>query len=362
MIYIMRQTGSWNCITVENRLSLMICEQEVRVQMDKIDFVIPWVDGNDPAWIAQRKKYQPDTRDDDGESRYRDWENLQYWFRGVEKFAPWVNKVYFLTWGHVPVWLDTSNPKVQIVRHEDYIPKDYLPTFSSHPIEMNMHRIQGLSEHFVYFNDDMFLIRNAAPEDFFKNGLPRDCCIETALAQDNIDDPFAHILMNNTALINMHFNKKEVIRKNWKKWFSPAYGKMVLRNVLMYPYQDFSGFKYTHMPSPFLKSYFEKLWQAEGDRLDKLCHNRFRTAFDVNQYVVKHWQCMEGMYEPQSPGIGRFCVMGRDDEMLFDTMEHQSAKMICINDDARLEDFPGMKQKVIQAFDRILPEKSSFEK
>ena len=108
----------------------MICEQEVRVQMDKIDFVIPWVDGNDPAWIAQRKKYQPDTRDDDGESRYRDWENLQYWFRGVEKFAPWVNKVYFLTWGHVPVWLDTSNPKLQIVRHEDYIPKDYLPTFS----------------------------------------------------------------------------------------------------------------------------------------------------------------------------------------------------------------------------------------
>ena len=69
MIYIMRQTGSWNCITVENRLSLMICEQEVRVQMDKIDFVIPWVDGNDPAWIAQRKKYQPDTRDDDGERK-----------------------------------------------------------------------------------------------------------------------------------------------------------------------------------------------------------------------------------------------------------------------------------------------------
>ena len=48
----------------------MICEQEGRVQMDKIDFVIPWVDGNDPAWIAQRKKYLPDTRDDDGESRY----------------------------------------------------------------------------------------------------------------------------------------------------------------------------------------------------------------------------------------------------------------------------------------------------
>ena len=97
--------------------------------------------------------------------------------------------------------------KVVWGKHEDYIPKQYLPTFSSHPIELNMHRIRGLSEQFVYFNDDTFIINKMEPEDFFRNGLPRDYCIETALVQDDINNPFACILMNNAALVNMHREK-----------------------------------------------------------------------------------------------------------------------------------------------------------
>ena len=327
---------------------------------NKIDFVILWVDGSDEAWLKQRREYSAD-KDAGSVSRYRDWDNLQYWFRGVEKFAPWVNHIYFVTWGHLPKWLNLSHPKLTVVRHEQFLKPEYLPTFCCNPIEMNLHRIKGLSEQFVYFNDDTFLIGPAQAEDFFKNGLPRDCCIETAIAQDNIDDPFAHILLNDAAIINMHFKKREVICRTWKKWFSPAYGKDVIRNVLMLPYQEFSGFKYTHMPSPFLKSSYEKVWAAEGERLDKLCHNRFRTVFDVNQYLIKHWQCMEGNYEPQSPSFGQFCVMGRDDEKLYEAMEKQSPKMICINDDDRLKDFEGTKAKVIRAFEKILPEKSGYE-
>lgn len=154
--------------------------------MDKIDFVLPWVDGSDSAWIKQRNEYLGIKNDQTQDSRFRDWENLQYWFRGVEKFAPWVNHIYFVTWGHIPSWLNTDHPKLTVVKHEDYIPKQYLPTFSSHPIELNMHRIRGLSEQFVYFNDDTFIINKMEPEDFFRNGLPRDYCIETALVQDDI--------------------------------------------------------------------------------------------------------------------------------------------------------------------------------
>ena len=154
--------------------------------MEKIDFVLTWVDGSDPDWLAQRREYQPGRGTDAGESRYRDWDNLQYWFRGVEKFAPWVNKIYFVTWGHVPKWLNTAHEKIQIVKHEDFMAPAYLPTFNINSIELNLHRIKGLSEHFVFFNDDMFLIDSVKPEDFFKNGLPCDCCIETALVQDNI--------------------------------------------------------------------------------------------------------------------------------------------------------------------------------
>lgn len=328
---------------------------------NKIDFVLTWVDGSDEEWLKQRRQYQPGKGADDTECRYRDWENLQYWFRGVEKFAPWVNRIYFVTWGHLPKWLDTSHPKIRVVRHEEFLKQEYLPTFNINSIELNLHRIKGLSEQFVFFNDDMFLINKVEPEDFFKNGLPRDCCIETALVQDNVDNPFANILMNDAALVNMHYNKRDVIRRNLKKWFHPAYGKMVLRNVLMLPYQEFSSFKYTHMPSAFLKSTFEQVWSEEGDRLDELCHNRFRTVFDVNQYVMKYWQYMEGKFVPQSPGIGRFYTIGLHDEQIHSTIRGQQCKMICINDTADVGDFEEQKRRIIESFESILPEKSSFE-
>ncbi|MBR6159158.1 MAG: Stealth CR1 domain-containing protein, partial [Lachnospiraceae bacterium] len=125
----------------------------------KIDFVITWVDGNDPEWRKEKEKYSGKTTGDDREKRYRDWELLRYWFRGVENCAPWVNKIHFVTCGHLPDWLDTGHPKLNIVNHKDYIPEQYLPTFSCRPIELNLHRIPGLSDDFVYFNDDMFLLR-----------------------------------------------------------------------------------------------------------------------------------------------------------------------------------------------------------
>ena len=107
-------------------------------------------------------------------NRYRDWKLLKYWFRGVEKYAPWVNKIYFITYGHLPKWLNTENEKLVILKHSDYIPDKYLPTYNSNVIEMNYFRIKELNEKFVNFNDDMFIINDIREEDFFANGLPCD--------------------------------------------------------------------------------------------------------------------------------------------------------------------------------------------
>ncbi len=116
---------------------------------EKIDFVITYVDGNDPEWLAERNKYLfgVDKLTDTIE-RYRNWENLQYWFRGIEKFAPFVNKIHFITSSRVPEWLNMNNPKLNVVRHSDYIPEEYLPTFSSIPIELNLHRLEDLRRKF----------------------------------------------------------------------------------------------------------------------------------------------------------------------------------------------------------------------
>lgn len=145
----------------------------------EMDFVIAWVDGNDPAWQKEKRKTEhvPEVtaEADDRNERYRDWDNLQYWFRGVEQFAPWVRKIHFVTWGHFPKWLNTEHPKLHIVKHEDFIPSEFLPTFNSHTIEWNFHRILGLSERFVYFNDDMFLLNQIHPENFSSGKSPWIC-------------------------------------------------------------------------------------------------------------------------------------------------------------------------------------------
>ena len=137
---------------------------------DKIDFVILWVDGNDEKWLKQKNEYLG-IKGDSNVNRFRDCQNLQYLFRGIEKHAPWVNKIFFITWGHLPKWLDVNNKKLEIVKHEEFIPKEYLPTFNSNVIEMNLFRIKNLSSKFVIFNDDLFILKNLKPEDFFENRI-----------------------------------------------------------------------------------------------------------------------------------------------------------------------------------------------
>ena len=139
--------------------------------MNEIDFVILWVDGNDPAWREEFVRTRQAENDDASEIRYRDWRNLHYWFRSAERFAPWVRKVHFITWGHLPAWLRRDHPKLHIVNHRDFIPAEYLPTFNSNTIELNIHRIEGLADRFVLFNDDTFLTRGCRPEDFAAGGV-----------------------------------------------------------------------------------------------------------------------------------------------------------------------------------------------
>ena len=145
---------------------------------DKIDFVILWVDGSDPRWLKQKNEQLKLQGANLPENRYRDYGTLMYLFRGIEKYASWVNKVYFITWGHIPDWMDINNEKLVIVKHEEFIPKEYLPTFNSNVIEMNLHRIENLSENFVLFNDDLFILNELLPTDFFENDLPKDMYIE----------------------------------------------------------------------------------------------------------------------------------------------------------------------------------------
>ena len=194
----------------------------------KIDFVITWVDGTDPKWLAEKLRTLQEVdsleaqKTDSSDLRFRnDFDFLKFWFRGVEKFAPWVNQIFFVTYGHTPDWLNLVHPKLKIIRHEDFIPHEFLPTFNSHTIENHLHLIPGLSEYFVYFNDDFYLLKTTRPTDFFikasskkpaksqnryktlaETYLPRAFFAENILINNPSRDIFPYIQMNNMALIN----------------------------------------------------------------------------------------------------------------------------------------------------------------
>ena len=246
---------------------------------EKVDFVILWVDGNDPEWQASKAKYTADKGQDASANRYREWENLKYWFRGVEKFAPWVNNVYFVTCGHYPEWLNLEHPKLRFVRHEDFIPKECLPTFSSRPIDMNLHRIEELSEHFVYFNDDMFLIDKVEKTDFFRNGKPCDMLCEYPLGFSGKTYVFSHTMVNNMNLMGKYFKRKQIKKDLKKKMLSPKYGKYAIYNWIMYmlPFPNLIGVLSHHLPMENLKSTYQEFWEKEPEILNETISHRFRS-------------------------------------------------------------------------------------
>ncbi|MEU6843309.1 stealth family protein [Streptomyces sp. NPDC046716] len=142
-----------------------------------IDVVYTWVDGNDPAWQRRRAAYGEGGyhTESANAARYISRDELRYSLRALEQNAPWVRHVYVVTDRQRPSWLTDRHPRISVVDHSEIFDEaDALPTFNSHAIESRLHHIKGLSEHFLYFNDDMFLGRPVTPGDFFlSNGMTR---------------------------------------------------------------------------------------------------------------------------------------------------------------------------------------------
>ncbi len=325
-----------------------------------IDFVIIWVDNNDINWQKEKNQYSPNSSDDFREIRYRDWDNLKYIFRGIEKFCPFVNRVHLVTCGHYPSWINKECSKLNLVSHRDYIPQEYLPTFSANPIETNLHRIEGLAEQFVFFNDDTFILRDMKPTDFFKNGKPCDAAIENPIVPSG-KDIIDYILLNDMEIINKYFNKRKCVKNNFSKWYNLKYGAYLAKTISLLQWPNFVGMRYSHLPSSLLKSTMEEVWQKEYDALNRTGLNKFRNKEDLNQYVFTNWQMVSGNFTPRSTKIGKFFLITDDNRKIISTIKKQKYKMICLNDNAEIHDFEKTKKEINDSFETILGDKSSFE-
>ena len=131
------------------------------------------------------KKYAPnvDNQEITGKQRFRDSICFKYCFRCAEKFVPWIGSIYLVVQSksQVPSWLNTEQVKVAPFI-EDFIPAEHLPVFNSQAIEMFLWNIPGLSEKFLYSNDDIYFVGPMKPEDFFEG--------------DKVKTSFVHVSLN----------------------------------------------------------------------------------------------------------------------------------------------------------------------
>lgn len=337
-----------------------------------IDFVVCWVNGEDEKWWRKMEEYKGVCCGDSNEVRFRDWGLLKYWFRAVEKYAPWVHRVYLVTDGQCPSFLNESYEKVRVVDHKDFMPASYLPSFNSNAIELNFHRIKGLSECFVAFNDDMYL--NAAiGRDYYFNeeGLAVDSPHERVFRGREYDEEEGWgISVNdycNVQVLNSHFDRWKVIMKNKKGWFGGymgwrEWGSELLLNL--FGRKEFQHFHMPHNEKPLLKSVYEEAWEEEYKLLNESC-TRFRENMNLTIYFIRYWQLVTNRFRYRND-VGKKKVVTLDvgcEKKVQELLEDEKVCSLCLNDYDGLtdEEFEVLRKHLTEMMQRKFPHKSKFE-
>ena len=292
-----------------------------------MDVVITYVDGNDLVW---KQDYEKTTNVPVMEKRFRDWGTLKYLLRGIQTKMPFIRNVYLVVShpSQVPSWADVS--QLNIVLHKDIIPQEFLPTFNCNPIEMHLHRIPGLDEEYLYFNDDMFPVGECRSEDFFRNGRP-------------VIGYYRHLFAS-----GMY---KKICRNS---------DRLARRALGLKPSCFFT--RPQHICSPMLKSQCEELYAMVKEEIRKTSAARTRTEENLNQYLFLDYMNYKGMVINEKISNKHFSVAVASPESLRDFLHNPTRNMVCINDvhlsESRYEQLRGA---ILAAFDSTFPEKSRFE-
>ncbi|MDR1026997.1 MAG: Stealth CR1 domain-containing protein [Rickettsiales bacterium] len=286
----------------------------------KIDLVYLWVDGADEKWRAKkdaalRRLGRAVPAHSKAGRLFDDGGELKFSLRSVARFAPWINHIYIITDGQRPKWLAT-NPRVSVIDHKNIIPKELLPTFNSNMIEFFIHKIPGLSEHFLYSNDDMFFGRPATPDMFF----------------DDAGRPI--VLMGRGGARDRGI-------------FSDT-----CENALRYA--GAAGWRFKHAIEPMRKSDMEAVIDADYETFRRTTFTPFRERTNIQRMVIGLANRAGGR------GIIRECR--RDDckniWSLGWNMMTGMPRTFCINGTTPLNSF----RRNLPAMRRLFPDKSEFEK
>lgn len=239
----------------------------------KIDVVYTWVDGHDPEWIKRKEKRLidlgitvPSTANHS--CRFVQHDELKYSLRSIFAFAPWVNNIYIITDNQIPVWFNRDNTKVQIVDHKFiFEDKTCLPTYSSRAIETKLHKIPGLSEYYIYLNDDFFLGRPCNKNDFIANN----------------GKPYIFLETGNTFL-----TKKKALENDKKSTHKNEYqaGLANSRILIAQEYGKVNKHTLSHSFRVMRKSILNMLEEKFNDRFIETSQHPFRSFTDILSYAI----------------------------------------------------------------------------
>ena len=225
---------------------------------ENVDVVITWVNNNDENWIQKLNFYKDHKKNNLNRfsidnARFENHGELYYVIKSIESYIPWVNSIFLVTDNQTPEF--PLSDKVTIIDHKQIINNKYLPTFNSHVIEAHLHNIPGLSENFIYFNDDVFVARN----------LPK-----------------THFLSGNN-LSSLFLNEKNIDQMIQKGISTPTlFASLNCRELLFKIYNKKINNPLSHTYVPLKKSYFELAWSLFANEIEKFLSNRFRDESDLN--------------------------------------------------------------------------------
>ncbi|CAM5591931.1 exopolysaccharide phosphotransferase [Streptomyces spiroverticillatus] len=325
-----------------------------------IDVVYTWVDDSDPKWRERRDTAKreagllapeaaaadadaedsEDTDADAGDVRFRNRDELRYSLRSLAMYAPWVRTVYLVTDDQTPEWLNTEHPGVKVVPHREiFADPEALPTFNSHAIESQLHRIEGLSEHFLYFNDDVFLGRPVNPRDFFSsNGQALFFRSPTAIPPTPFaptDEGYFGAAKNNRALLK------------------DAFGRTATHGFL-------------HTPHPLRRSVLAELAERFPAETTATARSRFRAPTDLSvaASLHHHYGYLTGTSAPATIS----CTMVNAGSYAHHTrlsrlLSARSHTIFCIGESPTAEVPPEEQDRVVRAFlGAYFPVPSPFER
>ena len=309
-----------------------------------IDLVYLWVDGNDPAWQAKRNAFIGKTDESSPincKGRYANNDELKYSLRSVEMYAPWIRKIFIVTDNQTPEWLDTSNPKIQIVDHKEIMPTESLPCFNSSLIEHFLYRIPGLSEYFLLSNDDTYFNRLVTKTDFYTT----ERCPIIRLTRK----PFRKLRW---------FWREKICKKPLLN-----YSKMIDRSSRLV--EEKYGVYYTGMPhhniDAYLKSDYQRIVEKDFSKeFTANNQNHMRSDNDIHRSIISYIALAE------KRGQLRYVTEKESMHVLihkkrhYDRLDQYHPMLFCMNDSQSAQDSDRMMMK--NYLDKRFPQKSSFEK